>query len=71
MMGSALGIRPQNTGKAKSFGICIAIILAYYIISFMGESLAISGILNPFSGAWLGNIIGLTLGSWLLYINIK
>ncbi|WP_446682921.1 LptF/LptG family permease [Cyanobacterium sp. HL-69] len=71
MMGSALGIRPQNTGKAKSFGICIAIILAYYIISFMGESLAISGILNPFMGAWLGNIIGLTLGSWLLYINIK
>ncbi|WP_069789371.1 LptF/LptG family permease [Cyanobacterium sp. IPPAS B-1200] len=71
MMGSALGIRPQNTGKAKSFGICIAIILAYYIISFMGESLAISGILNPFMGAWLGNIIGLTLGSWLLYMNIK
>ncbi|MBE9222496.1 LptF/LptG family permease [Cyanobacterium stanieri LEGE 03274] len=71
IMGSALGIRPQNTGKAKSFGICIAIILAYYILSFMGESLAISGILNPFMGAWLGNIIGFTLGSWLLYINIK
>ncbi|MGY6528739.1 MAG: LptF/LptG family permease [Cyanobacterium sp.] len=71
MMGSALGIRPQNTGKAKSFGVCIAIILAYYVISFMGESLAMSGILNPLMGAWLGNIIGFTLASWLLYINVK
>ncbi|AFZ48271.1 permease YjgP/YjgQ family protein [Cyanobacterium stanieri PCC 7202] len=71
MMGSALGIRPQNTGKAKSFGICIALILVYYVLSFMGESFAISGLMSPFMGAWLGNLIGLGIGGWLLYTNTR
>ena len=67
LMGSAIGIRPQSTGTAKSFGICIGLIIVYYILSFVGESMAMGGILTPFIGAWLPNLVGLTVGGWLLY----
>ncbi len=71
LIGCAIGIRPQSTGKGKSFGICIGLIVTYYILSFMGESMGIWGVLTPFVGAWLGNIVGLGVGGWLLYQTTK
>ncbi|MBF2058151.1 MAG: LptF/LptG family permease [Cyanobacterium sp. T60_A2020_053] len=67
VMGASLGIRPQNAGKAKSFGICIGLILTYYILSFISELMAMGSILTPVAGAWLPNLIGLSLSSWLLW----
>ena len=67
LVGSALGIRPQNTNKATSFGICIGLIFGYYLLSFVTQSLGVWGILTPFMAAWLPNFIGLGAGSWLLF----
>jgi lipopolysaccharide export system permease protein len=66
LIGSALGIRPQNTNKATSFGICVGLIFSYYLLSFVSQSMGIWGILTPLMAAWLPNILGLIAGGWLL-----
>ncbi|MEA5509492.1 LptF/LptG family permease [Crocosphaera sp. UHCC 0190] len=66
LVGAAIGVRPQNTNKATSFGICVGLIFAYYLLSFVASSLGIWGILNPFFGAWLPNLLGLGAGGLLL-----
>ncbi|MBJ7898484.1 MAG: LptF/LptG family permease [Cyanobacteria bacterium RI_101] len=66
LVGAAIGVRPQNTNKATSFGICVGLIFSYYLLSFLSESLGIWGILSPFLAAWAPNLLGLTAGSLLL-----
>ncbi|MGL5032949.1 MAG: LptF/LptG family permease [Microcystaceae cyanobacterium] len=66
MVGAAIGIRPQNTNKATSFGICVGLIFSYYLMSFLCESMGIWGILSPVMAAWLPNLLGFSAGSLLL-----
>lgn len=66
LIGSALGVKPQNSGKATSFGICIGLIFSYYLLSFICESLGIAGVLTPVLAAWLPNILGLSASGYLL-----
>lgn len=66
LIGSALGLRPQNTNKATSFGICVGLIFSYYLLSFVSESMGVWGILTPVMAAWLPNFLGLGVGTWLL-----
>ncbi|BAQ64052.1 LptF/LptG family permease [Geminocystis sp. NIES-3709] len=71
LIGAALGVRPQNTNKATSFGICVGLIFSYYLLSFVSESMGIWGILTPFMAAWLPNLLGLGTGTWLLIQSAK
>jgi lipopolysaccharide export system permease protein len=71
LMGAALGIRPQNTGKATSFGICVLIVFAYYLLSFISSNLGISGVLSPLSSAWLPNLFGFVIGGFILWRSAK
>ncbi len=66
LVGAALGVRPQNTNKATSFGICVGLIFSYYLLSFLTSSMGIWGILTPFMAAWLPNFLGLGAGGLLL-----
>ena len=66
LIGVALGVKPQNSGKATSFGICIGLIFAYYLLSFICQSLGISGVVPPWLAAWLPNFLGLGAASGLL-----
>ena len=66
VIGAALGIKPQNSGKATSFGICIGLIFAYYLLSFICQSLGISGVVPPWIAAWLPNFLGLGAAGALL-----
>ncbi|WP_019508305.1 LptF/LptG family permease [Pleurocapsa sp. PCC 7319] len=66
LIGAALGAKPQSSGKATSFGICIGLIFTYYLLSFICESLGISGAVPPWLAAWLPNILGLSAAGGLL-----
>ncbi len=66
LIGAALGLRPQNTNKATSFGICVGLIFSYYLLSFLTSSMGVWGVLSPFMAAWLPNLLGFTAGSLLL-----
>jgi lipopolysaccharide export system permease protein len=66
LIGAAIGVRPQNTNKATSFGICVGLIFFYYLLSFISESMGIWGVLDPFLAAWIPNFLGLMAGTLLL-----
>jgi lipopolysaccharide export system permease protein len=66
LIGAALGLRPQNTSKATSFGLCVGLIFSYYLLSFITSSMGIWGILSPFMAAWSPNLLGLGAGVLLL-----
>jgi len=66
LIGAAIGVRPQNTNKATSFGICVGLIFFYYLLSFISESMGIWGVLDPFFAAWVPNFLGLFAGTLLL-----
>jgi lipopolysaccharide export system permease protein len=67
LVGAALGTRPQRTGRATSFGICVVVILAYYSLIVTTEALGLSGIISPFMAGWLPNLFGVGSGAWLLF----
>lgn len=66
LVGSAMGSRPQRTGRGTSFAICVVVIFSYYLIFFMSGAIAQVGILSPFMGAWLPNFIFFIVGAFLL-----
>ncbi|MDJ0688006.1 MAG: LptF/LptG family permease [Xenococcaceae cyanobacterium MO_188.B32] len=71
LIGAAIGIKPQNTGKATSFGICIGLIFAYYLLAFICSSLGVWGVLLPFLAAWLPNFLGLSAAGLLLFTSTR
>ena len=66
IVGSALGVRPQRTGKATSFGVSVIIIFGYYLLSFITDAFGKTGVLSPFMAAWLPTLLGLVAGIYLL-----
>jgi lipopolysaccharide export system permease protein len=71
LIGAAVGIRPQNTNRATSFGVCIVLIFSYYLMSFISSSLGIWGIFSPFIAAWLPNFLWLAAGGFLFMQSAK
>ncbi len=67
LVGAALGCKPQQTGRATSFGISVLVIFSYYLLIFMTSRLGLLGVLSPFMAAWLPNFIGLGVAAMLLY----
>ena len=67
LVGAALGLRPQNTSRATSFGICVGIIFGYYLLTFITSAMGVGGILSPFTAAWLPNLLGVGAGGFLLF----
>jgi lipopolysaccharide export system permease protein len=66
LIGSTLGMRPQRSGKGTSFALSILIIFAYYLISFICDSLGLLTILSPYVAAWFPTVTGLGVGTFLL-----
>ena len=66
LVGSAVGIRPQRTGKATSFGVSIVIIFGYYLLSFITTAMGEAGVITPLIAGWLPLGLGLSAGVILL-----
>jgi len=67
LVGAALGAKPQRAGAAMGFGLSVAIIFGYYLLSFISSSLGETGVLSPWVAAWLPIALGLMTGGVLLY----
>ncbi len=67
LIGAAMGIRPQRTGKATSFGVSVLMIFGYYLIMMICAALGQSEVISPFFAGWLPNFLGISIGSWLLW----
>ena len=66
LVGSAVGVRPQRTGKATSFGVSVVIIFGYYLLSFITSAMGEAGVVTPFIAGWLPLFLGLGAGLYLL-----
>ncbi len=67
LVGASLGVRPQRTGRATSFGISVVVIFSYYLLGFITGALGQLNILSPFMAAWFPNFFGFAAGGWLLW----
>lgn len=66
LVGASLGVRPQRTGRATSFGISVIIIFGYYLLAFISNALGEVGVLSPFLSAWGPTILFLGVGVYLM-----
>ena len=69
LVGSTLGISPRQGGKAKSFGMSVAIVFGYYLLAFIVGSFGIVGILPPWMAGWLPIFCGMGVGGRLLLVS--
>ena len=67
LIGSVLGAKYDGINRAKSFGLCVAIVFIYYCLGFALGSLGITEVISPFWAAWLPNAIALAAGGYLLF----
>ncbi|MEY2985478.1 MAG: hypothetical protein RLZZ568_2095 [Cyanobacteriota bacterium] len=67
LVGAAIGSRPQRLSRATGFGLSVAIVFSYYVLSFSTGSLGIVGVLSPHLAAWIPNVVGLGIGIWMLF----
>ncbi|MBV5260898.1 YjgP/YjgQ family permease [Synechococcus moorigangaii CMS01] len=58
LVGAAIGLRPQNSSRATSVGLSVAIVFAYYLIAVISSSMGVWGTLTPMLGAWFPNVLG-------------
>lgn len=67
LVGAPLGLRPPRSGKISGYVWALPIMLGYYVIYTSMSSIAIGGSISPILAAWLPNILGLGVGTGLIW----
>ena len=66
LIGSSLAVQIRRGGIALGFGISLGIAFAYWSLIRAGQVLGNNGTLPPLLAAWLGNLVFIGLGVFLL-----
>lgn len=63
LLGAVLGLRIRRGGKSVGVLLTILVVIFYYLLSLLGESMARAGTVSPYVGPWLATafILGLSL----------
>ncbi|MFL2510861.1 MAG: LptF/LptG family permease [Candidatus Neomarinimicrobiota bacterium] len=64
--GIPLSVYRSNTSLAFGGGLSLATIFSYVILLKFGQSLAYGGLISPFLGTWMSNIIFISVGIYLM-----
>jgi lipopolysaccharide export system permease protein len=67
LVGTALGMRPHRGNEAPGFGLSIAIIFGYYILSYAFNALGEGQVIAPLVAAWFPEISCLLVGLRLIW----
>jgi lipopolysaccharide export system permease protein len=67
LVGAPLGLRPQRTSKYTGWIWSVLIIFGYYVILNVMGSVARGGHCSPILAAFTPNIIGIVMGSYLIW----
>ena len=62
----ALGLRVRRGGRSVGVLLTLLVVIVYYLISLLGESLARVGTVSPYVGPWLATVLILGFGFLLL-----
>lgn len=68
LLGAILGLRIRRGGKSAGVLLTIIVVIVYYLLSLLGESLARAGSISPYVGPWLATIFILALSLLFLFV---
>jgi len=68
LLGAILGLRIRRGGKSAGVLVTIIVVIIYYLLSLLGESLARAGTMSPYIGPWLATIFILALSLLFLFV---
>jgi LPS export ABC transporter permease LptF len=57
LMGVPLGLMVKQSGRMIGFGVGLAVILIYYLLLQIGQSVGLNGMLSPALAMWLPNVV--------------
>jgi len=69
LLGGALGVRVRRGGRGIGVLLSLGMLIAYYLVFLLGESLSRVGTVSPFVGAWMATAFMLLLSLAFLRIN--
>jgi LPS export ABC transporter permease LptG len=69
ILGGVLGLRVRRGGRSIGVILSLVVVIIYYLISLLGESLARAGKVSPYIGPWLATALMLVLALILLVSN--
>ena len=67
LIGAPLGSQTTRSGTSIGVGMSVVIIFIYYVLFAAGKALAKGGVLSPFLGVWLCNLVIGAIGIWLIF----
>src|SRR6185503_1920486 len=69
LLGATLGLRIRRGGRSVGVLLTLIIVIVYYLLSLLGESMARLGTVSPFIGPWLATIFILGLTILFLFVS--
>jgi LPS export ABC transporter permease LptG len=69
LIGVALGLRVRRGGRSVGILLTLLVVIVYYLMSLLGESLARVGTVSPYIGPWLATVFIVGLSVLLFVIN--
>lgn len=69
LLAGALGLRIRRGGRSVGVLLTLIVVIIYYLISLLGESLARVGTVSPYVGPWLATVFLFSLGLFFLFVN--
>lgn len=69
LIGVAIGLRVRRGGRSVGVLLTLLVVIVYYLVSLLGESLARVGTVSPYIGPWIATVLILGLGLLLLVLN--
>ncbi len=68
LIGAALGLRVRRGGRSMGVLLSLIVVIVYYLLSLLGESLSRVGTVSPRVGPWLATIVIVALGLLFLLV---
>jgi LPS export ABC transporter permease LptF/LPS export ABC transporter permease LptG len=66
LFGALLGMRVRRGGRGAGILLSLAVVIAYYLVSLLGESLATNNTVSAITGEWMATTVMLLLSLILL-----
>lgn len=68
LIGAALGLRVRRGGRSIGVLLSLIVVIVYYLLSLLGESLARVGTVSPNVGPWIATVFILCVGLLFLLV---
>jgi LPS export ABC transporter permease LptG len=68
LVGAALGLRVRRGGRSVGVLLSLIVVIVYYLMSLLGESLARAGSMSPYIGPWLATVFIIGVSLFFLFV---